>query len=47
MTKALTKVIAVKMEKGGWTDYSYSMELDGDKEGERWKNECKISDSAA
>lgn len=42
MIKVLIKVIVVKMEKGGWIDYSYLVELDGDKEGERWKNECKI-----
>lgn len=36
MTKALTKVAAVKVERGRLTEYSYLIELDGDKErGER------------
>lgn len=36
MTKALTKVAAVKVERGRWTEYSYLMKLDGDKQrGER------------
>lgn len=39
MTKALTKVVAVEMERRRWTEYSYLMELDGDKERESWKND--------
>lgn len=44
MTKALSKEIVVKMERGR---YSYLMELDGDKGKDKWKNVSNSLDSAA